>query len=82
MNSLNYEIVKLEIDKWDSLGLLAGGAPEDEYDPEIKDIVKEINSVNNNNELILLIKNVFEKWFGMEFSYEECFTVAKSIGVN
>jgi asparagine synthetase A len=79
MNKLHYEIVKLEIDKWDPMRLLAGGAPSDEYEPEIKDIVNKIYTVNNEHELALLTKYVFEKWFGDEFLYENCFIVAKNI---
>ena len=47
MNRLHYEIVKLEIDKWDPMGLLGIGAPDDEYDPEIKNIVNKIQTIKN-----------------------------------
>ncbi|MFD4706442.1 DUF1871 family protein [Gottfriedia sp. NPDC058432] len=79
MKLLPYEIVKIEIDKWDPMGLLSGGAPDDEYDPEIKNIVNELKSVNTEQELAILTKNVFEKWFGEEFSFESCLTIAKNI---
>ena len=79
MNRLHYEIVKLEIDKWDPMGLLSIGAPDDEYDPEIKNIVNEIQAVKNENELALLTKSIFEKWFGEEFDFEDCFKVAMNI---
>ncbi|WP_211656067.1 hypothetical protein [Planococcus alpniumensis] len=41
-----YIFVKSIIDEWDPIGLLDLGCPEDEYNPEIKDIVALLPNVN------------------------------------
>lgn len=50
MQVTNFEHVKQAFDKVDPIGLLSAGAPDDEYGPEIEDIVTwqrhEINTSN------------------------------------
>ena len=56
----NYNTIKSIIDQWDPL-LLLNIAPDDEYNPEIKKIVKFINPSNyiNDSELAKEIQNIF-----------------------
>ena len=43
----------------DPLGLLAMGAPEDEYDPEVQDFISRSTPVTQAR-----VREVFIKWFG------------------
>lgn len=61
-NTKKYLIIKEAIDQFDPLGLLAQGAPEDEYDIEAKIIESELNS--SDKPLEEVIKDVFEAQFG------------------
>lgn len=77
-----YVLVKKIIDEWDPIGLLHLGCPNDEYDPEIDDIVKLLPQVNSVNELALGIRQVFIKWFEEYLSIEKCYPVALEIWNN
>jgi hypothetical protein len=72
-------IVEKHINHWDAWGLLAGGAPPDEYDLEIKKIVDALSNIKDQSELATIVKNVFDKAFGEEHKYEECLNVADLI---
>lgn len=74
-----YIVVKSIIDEWDPIGLLNLGCPEDEYDPEIKDIVALLPNVKSVDELALRIRQVFIKWFEEFISIEKCYPVASKI---
>lgn len=67
-----YNVVKDVIDKWDPIGLLELGCPDDEYDPEIQDIVVILDNTYSINDLALEIQKVFIKWFDEELPKEEC----------
>lgn len=64
----NFRIIKYIIDEWDPIGLFPA-APDDEYNIEIKKIVKSIEAMNciNSNKLAAEIKNIFS------LTFEECF---------
>ncbi|RLQ84859.1 DUF1871 family protein [Planomicrobium sp. Y74] len=74
-----YIFVKSIIDDWDPIGLLDLGCPEDEYDPEIRDIVALLPHVKSVDELALSIRQVFMKWFEEFLSIEKCQPVALKI---
>ena len=78
----NYNTIKSIIDQWDPL-LLLNIAPDDEYNPEIKKIVKFINPSNyiNDNELAKEIQNIFLLAFGSSFhkDYDTCIEISKKI---
>jgi hypothetical protein len=50
-------------------GLLAAGAPRDEYDSEAKDICNALNSAQNSDldvdQITDLIAAIWGKWFGL-----------------
>lgn len=75
----DYVIVKSVIDEWDPIGLLYLGCPEDEYDPEIKDIVALLSNATSVDELALIIREVFIKWFEEYLSVEASHTAALKI---
>ena len=78
----NYNTIKSIIDQWDPL-LLLNIAPDDEYNPEIKKIVKFINSSDyiNDSELAKEIQNIFLLAFGSSFhkDYDTCIEISKKI---
>lgn len=51
--------VRAVVNEVDPVGLIALGCPEDEYDPEVEDIVSLSEHVNADEVL-----NVFVRWFG------------------
>ncbi len=56
--------IKQIVDKYDPIGLLAGGAPEDEYTSEISDILIMLDKEVQKNQLSEKIIELFEKSFG------------------
>lgn len=47
------------VNREDPIGLLGMGAPEDEYDPEVRDLIKSRNVVTAEQ-----VSAVFLHWFG------------------
>lgn len=74
-----YAAVKKIIDEWDPIGLLKTGCPDDEYAPEIFDIVKVLPSVESVDELARVIRQVFKDWFAEYLAYEDCYSIAIEI---
>lgn len=74
-----YIVVKGVIDEWDPIGLLGMGSPEDEYDPEIRDIVRLLSSIKSVDELAERINRVFIKWFEEDLTVEKCYPIALKI---
>ncbi|MGE7021949.1 DUF1871 family protein [Solibacillus cecembensis] len=79
-----FVIVKEVINEWDPIDLLPH-APDDEYESEIRDIVKSLTTVKSVGELAVVINEVFIKWFGKnsvlteEFSIKKCHPIALKI---
>lgn len=74
-----YITVKKVIDEWDPIGLLSMGCPDDEYDPEIKDIVQLLSNIESVDEFADGIQKVFFKWFQEELNMEKCYQAALKI---
>lgn len=79
-NIEKYLIIKEAIDFFDPLGLLALGAPKDEYDIEARMIESKLNS--SNEPLEEIIKNVFESQFGEPLNSEIAADIAALIRKN
>lgn len=71
---MNIDIKSLTqvINNWDPVGLLAGGAPEDEYSIEIKEIAWQSSSCKSETELALLIYKVFNEKMGVKLNQLAC----------
>jgi hypothetical protein len=54
--------VKKVVDEHDPVGLLEIGAPSDEYDPEIADLVRLVLGPNRPTEES--VSDVWRRWFG------------------
>ncbi|MEH7110045.1 DUF1871 family protein [Bacillus sp. JJ1764] len=55
------------------------GCPDDEYDPEIRDIVELLSNIKSVDELAVEINKVFIKWFEEDLTIEKCYPVALTI---
>ncbi|OUS70431.1 hypothetical protein B1748_28475 [Paenibacillus sp. MY03] len=60
------------INDWDPVGLLAGGAPEDEYSSEIRVIKQQAANCTSEIELAKLIQHVFYDWMSVKLSPLSC----------
>jgi hypothetical protein len=63
MNSQIYVLIKRAIDRADPIHLLETGAPDDEYEPEIREIASRVGECMNLEEMQRLLHEVFTKWF-------------------
>ncbi len=68
-----YAIVTEIVNEWDPYGLLAMGAPPDEFGPEIADVVARLPEVTSATEGARVLSEVFGRWFHPEdFPIEGC----------
>ena len=73
-------IVRKVIHEWDPYRLLAAGAPQDEWDNEISQIIGRINQVISPDNGAAVISDVFTSAFQAEgFSPEDCADVGKRL---
>lgn len=56
------------IDAADPIGLLAMGAPEDEYSPEVGTIVPKVSRATSPSEVRQILHGEFVRWFGPELA--------------
>ena len=56
--------VERAINEADPIGLLAGGAPSDEYAPEIGTIVPLLANANRPDDVTGVLHGEFLRWFG------------------
>lgn len=83
-DEIKYNIIKNHINNWDPVGLLEDGAPDCEYDPEIKRILNEVDCKSSSTELAVYIYDLFLKMFGDEVNTsakekQACENIAKLI---
>ena len=74
-----YQIVKPHIDQMDYYGLLASGAPKDEFDSEIQEICRRIRAEQSAAEIAEVIADVFNKNFDEANSMTDFLSVAEQI---
>ncbi|OMF37558.1 hypothetical protein BK133_05775 [Paenibacillus sp. FSL H8-0548] len=67
------------INNWDPIGLLAGGAPQNEYDIEISQIVQKSITCTNEIELAKLIYRVFNDMMGVKLDHLSCLNQAFTV---
>lgn len=56
--------IKEETNACDPEGLIRRGAPDDEYEPEVQELVARIREVDRDASDARLARDVFERWFG------------------
>ena len=74
-----YPIVKRHIDKMDFYGLLADGAPQDEYDIETEMIARAIRADMSAEEITGIIANIFNAQFSTNRPLSEFTPTAEGI---
>ncbi|MCC8438709.1 YugE family protein (plasmid) [Brevibacillus sp. M2.1A] len=74
-----FEHVKKVINDWDPMDLLEIGAPTDEYESEVEEIVKVLQDTIDANELAEEIKQVFVRYFSQSLGLSECKKAARAI---
>ena len=60
------EAVACAIDEADPIGLLASGAPADEYAPEVDTILPRLSSANEIDDVVTILHEEFSRWFGVD----------------
>ena len=80
MNGINiFDIVKRHIDEMDYYGLLAGGAPADEFDIESRAISEKIHIEQSVVEIAEIIAKVFNAQFNEQDDLAVFLPVAEKI---
>ena len=60
------EAVARAIDEADPIGLLASGAPADEYAAEVDTILPRLPGANGIDDVIVILHEEFSRWFGVD----------------
>jgi hypothetical protein len=60
------EAVARAIDEADPIGLLASGAPADEYAPELETILPRLPSASGIDDVVVILHQEFSRWFGVD----------------
>ncbi|GAK04768.1 hypothetical protein JCM19037_3212 [Geomicrobium sp. JCM 19037] len=71
--------VKKIINEWDPQLLLLGGAPLDEYEVEIKQIIDQLEKTSDANHLANRIKQILDESFSDDHDWNACVRVAHII---
>ena len=80
INSNKYQIVKKFINEWDPYDFISSGAPDDEFENEIKVICYKIESKNSIKDIACIVSDVFTKKFeDIHFSIDSCMGIAEKI---
>ena len=72
-------LVRAVINEWDPMMLLALGAPEDEYDMEIADILAAIQKTRKVEVLASNIATILNESFDNRFCSNECLHIASKL---
>ena len=77
----SFQQIREVINQWDPIGLLELNPIEDEYDTEVREIEKALESSLDVDSLAEAIKASFEKWFTDDFQrpLSECKEIAVKI---
>ena len=66
------EVVRQVIHEWDPYGLLAMGAPQDEWDSEIRSLVDQVGRIACEKDAALAISRIFSSAFQPEGFGDQC----------
>ncbi len=73
-------VVKTVINSWDPQALLEGGAPDDEFDEEINEIVRYLSKIRSEDDAIQAVSAVMSSAFDAEnFTPEKCAETGKRL---
>ena len=75
-----FDAVRSVIHEWDPYCLLAGGAPDDEFDSEINAVVRQFDRIRSPRDASHVISRVFSSSFEPElFQVEHCQSVGERL---
>jgi hypothetical protein len=75
-----FDVVRGVIHAWDPYDLLAGGAPDDEFDGEISAVVRQLDRIRTPRDACHVISRVFSSSFEPEvFQVEHCRAVGERL---
>ncbi len=73
-------VVRKVIHEWDPYGLLEIGAPKDEWDREILQIVGRVSRIDSPSDAVKILSDVFTEAFQPEgFGQDECAEVGRKL---
>ena len=74
------DVIGQVIRAWDPYGLLAGGAPTDEFNSEIAAVVRQIDRINSPKDAAEVISRVFASSFETDlFTPIKCFEIGERL---
>ena len=82
VNTPIFKIIKKYIDKYDFDNLLAMGAPEDEYYPEIAEIVGQITKESTEEEIKTIVAQVFKQYLAVDLTNDKHYKDLKDMAAG
>jgi hypothetical protein len=75
-----FAVVTRVVHEWDPYGLIEVGAPSDEFDPEVRDIIPRLAEIRSPLDASELLSEVFGRWFGPEdFPLSSCMEAGQAL---
>ena len=74
-----FDAVKCVIDAWDPMALLKSGAPKDEYESEVAQIVARAKEIRSEADAARVLSEVMKMSFGEAFTPDSCAEAGKAI---
>ncbi|MEQ1794125.1 MAG: DUF1871 family protein [Nitrospira sp.] len=75
-----FSLVRAVINRWDPYGLLAGGAPEDEFEHETALVVAKVKTIKTETDATVVLSEVFSDAFEPQyFTVEACAQVGRDL---
>ena len=75
-----FDAVRSVIHEWDPYDLIAGGAPDDEFDSEISAVIRQLDRIRSSRDATHVISRVFSSSFEPElFQIERCQSVGERL---
>jgi uncharacterized protein DUF1871 len=75
-----FDAVRSVIHEWDPYDLLAGGAPDDEFDSEVSAVIRQLDRIRSSLDASHVISRVFSSSFEPEsFQVEDCRSVGERL---
>jgi hypothetical protein len=73
-------VVANTINEWDPYGLIGGGAPNDEFDGEVRGVVRQLDRIHSAEDAAHVVSRVFSSSFEAErFDLDACRPVGKKL---
>lgn len=75
-----FELIRVEIHEWDPYSLMSSGSPIDEFDGEVRSIVRQIPRIKSKIDAAHVVSRTFSSSFDAnDFPVEACITIGEKI---